>query len=124
MPMDEAVLDFQPLGVVQAPGGRCARASSSWPSARRWSSAPPPPSRAPACEIEGIDLSAFGMVRALASEHEGAVLYVNVAGLTNVAVANADGCLFTRAAAGRHRGDRPDARHQARPDARARPRSG
>jgi type IV pilus assembly protein PilM len=51
-------------------------------------------------QIEGIDLSAFGMVRALASEHEGAVLYVNVAGLTNVAVANAQGCLFTRAAAG------------------------
>ena len=32
-------------------------------------------------ELEGIDLSAFGMVRALASEHEGAVLYINVAGL-------------------------------------------
>ena len=41
------------------------------------------------------------MVRALApaaSEH--AILYVNVAGLTNVAVANGSGCLFTRAAAG------------------------
>ena len=31
---------------------------------------------------------------------EGAVLYINVAGLTNVAVANQSGCLFTRAAAG------------------------
>ena len=51
-------------------------------------------------QIEGIDLSAFGMVRALASEHEGAVLYINVAGLVNVAVANATGCLFTRASAG------------------------
>ncbi len=40
------------------------------------------------------------MVRALASEHEGAVLYINVAGLVNVAVANASGCLFTRASAG------------------------
>ena len=42
------------------------------------------------------------MVRALApaapSDH--AILYVNVAGLTNVAVANGSGCLFTRAAAG------------------------
>ena len=28
------------------------------------------------------------------------MLYINVAGLTNVAVANASGCLFTRAAAG------------------------
>ena len=51
--------------------------------------------------MEGIDLSAFGMVRALADRKvEGAVLYVSVAGLTNVAVANQSGCLFTRAAAG------------------------
>ena len=42
------------------------------------------------------------MVRALAGgqKAEGAVLYVSVGGLTNVAVANASGCLFTRAAAG------------------------
>jgi type IV pilus assembly protein PilM len=52
-------------------------------------------------KVEGIDLSAFGMVRALADRTvEGAVLYVSVAGLTNVAVANQSGCLFTRAAAG------------------------
>ena len=53
-------------------------------------------------KVEGIDLAAFGMVRALASKEEesGAVLYINVAGLTNVAVANHSGCLFTRAAAG------------------------
>jgi type IV pilus assembly protein PilM len=51
-------------------------------------------------ELEGIDLSAVGMVRALHSSHEGAVLYINVAGLLNVAVANGEGCLFTRAAAG------------------------
>ena len=41
------------------------------------------------------------MVRALhsnATDH--AVLYINLAGLTNVAVANATGCLFTRAATG------------------------
>ena len=41
------------------------------------------------------------MVRALAGRKaEGAVLYISVAGLTNVAVANPSGCLFTRAAAG------------------------
>jgi type IV pilus assembly protein PilM len=42
------------------------------------------------------------MVRALAGGHktDGAMLYISVAGLTNVAVANASGCLFTRAAAG------------------------
>ena len=52
-------------------------------------------------KVEGIDLAAFGMVRALASQEDtGATLYINVAGLTNVAVANQSGCLFTRAAAG------------------------
>jgi type IV pilus assembly protein PilM len=53
-------------------------------------------------KVEGIDLAAFGMVRALAPKEQesNAVLYMNVAGLTNVAVANQAGCLFTRAAAG------------------------
>jgi type IV pilus assembly protein PilM len=50
--------------------------------------------------LEGVDLSAFGMVRALGAEGTGAQLFINVAGLTNVAVANAGGCLFTRAAVG------------------------
>ena len=51
--------------------------------------------------VEGIDLSAFGMLRALPAPEPGrAVLYVNAAGLVNVAVANGAGCLFTRAAAG------------------------
>ena len=41
------------------------------------------------------------MVRALRTVGtQQAVLYVNLAGLTNVAVANDSGCLFTRAAAG------------------------
>ena len=42
------------------------------------------------------------MVRAVDTLQAGdrAVLYVNAAGLVNVAVANASGCLFTRAAAG------------------------
>jgi type IV pilus assembly protein PilM len=40
------------------------------------------------------------MVRAVGESEEDAVLYLNVAGLTNVAVANGSGCLFTRASAG------------------------
>ena len=40
------------------------------------------------------------MVRAPASGHERAVLYINVAGLVDVAVANGSGCRFTRASAG------------------------
>ena len=62
------------------------------------------------------------MVRALASEHEGAVLYINVAGLVNVAVANASGCLFTRASAGGVEAIAIGARRAPRAHARARPR--
>jgi type IV pilus assembly protein PilM len=100
MPMEEAVLDFQPLGVVTGPGGtlrsRVVVVAVRKEMVERAAAAV----QGAGLEIEGIDLSAFGMVRALAGEHEGAVLYVNVAGLTNVAVASADACLFTRAAAG------------------------
>ena len=100
MPMDEAVVDFQSLGVVQTPQGPRSRVvivAVRREMIDRLIAA----TREAGLEVEGIDLAAFGMVRALAragTEH--AVLYVNVAGLTNVAVANASGCLFTRAAAG------------------------
>ncbi|HEX6024358.1 MAG TPA: pilus assembly protein PilM [Solirubrobacter sp.] len=99
MPMDEAVLDFQSLGVIQTPTGvrsRVVVVAVRRDMVERAAAAV----EGAGLQIEGIDLSAFGMVRALASEHDGAVLYINVAGLTNVAVANAQGCLFTRASGG------------------------
>jgi type IV pilus assembly protein PilM len=99
MPMDEAVLDFQPLGTVQTLSGLKSRVvvvAVRREMVERVAAA----TQAAGLQLEGIDLSAFGMVRALGSAHDDAVLYVNVAGLTNVAVANTDGCLFTRAAAG------------------------
>ncbi len=99
MPMDEAVVDFQPLGIVDTPRGlrqRVVVVAVRRDMVERAAAAV----QGAGLELEGIDLSAFAMVRALASEHEGAVLYINVAGLTNVAVANASGCLFTRAAGG------------------------
>ena len=79
MPMDEAVLDFQPLGTVNTPLGLRSRVvvvAVRKEMVERAAAAV----EGAGLEIEGIDLSAFGMVRALASEHEGAVLYINVAG--------------------------------------------
>ena len=99
MPMDEAVMDFQPLGTVQTLSGLKSRVvvvAVRREMVERAAAAV----QAAGLQLEGIDLSAFGMVRALGSAHEDAVLFVNAAGLVNVAVANRDGCLFTRAAAG------------------------
>jgi type IV pilus assembly protein PilM len=101
MPLDQAVLDFQPLDVVEGPDGRRQRLLLV--AARRdmvvnaLSAV-----RAAGLRPEGLDLSAFAMIRALynpASAGE-QVLYVSVAGLTNLAVAQGTTCLFTRAASG------------------------
>jgi type IV pilus assembly protein PilM len=101
MPMEEAVLDYQPLGQVETPAGprtRVVVVAVRRETAERYADA----IRAAGLRIEGLDLSAFALVRALSqpvAEDEG-VLYVNVAGLTNVAVASGAHCLFTRASAG------------------------
>jgi type IV pilus assembly protein PilM len=100
MPMDEAVVDFQSLGIVDTPQGPRSRVVIV-AVRREMIEKLVAATREAGLEVEGIDLAAFGMVRALApAATEQAVLYINVAGLTNVAVANASGCLFTRAAAG------------------------
>jgi type IV pilus assembly protein PilM len=100
VPMDEAVLDFQPLGVVDTADGPRNRVVIV--AVRREMIDRLVASATEAgLTIAGIDLSAFAMVRALrAYGTEHAVLYINLAGLTNVAVANDSGCLFTRAATG------------------------
>jgi len=101
MPMDEAVLDWQSLGTVKTASGQDRTRVVVVAVRREMVEKIAGAAREAGLTLEGIDLSAFGMVRALAGRKaEGAVLYVSVAGLTNVAVANPSGCLFTRAAAG------------------------
>jgi type IV pilus assembly protein PilM len=101
MPMDEAVLDWQSLGTVKAASGQDRTRVVVVAVRREMVEKLAGAAREAGLTLEGIDLSAFGMVRALADRKaEGAVLYISAAGLTNVAVANASGCLFTRAAAG------------------------
>ncbi len=101
MPMDEAVLDWQSLGNVKTASGQDRTRVVVVAVRREMVEKIAGAAREAGLTVEGIDLSAFGMVRALAGRKaEGAVLYISVAGLTNVAVANPSGCLFTRAAAG------------------------
>jgi len=101
MPLDQAVLDFQPLEVVDGPDSRLQRVLLV--AARRDMVARVATAvRAAGLRPEGIDLSAFAMIRALhrgdvAGEH---VLYLTVGGLTNLAVARGTTCQFTRASGG------------------------
>jgi len=100
MPIDEAVLDFHALGQVataEGPRTRVVVVAVRREIVERLHAA----CDAAGLHVEGIDLAAFGMLRALPRPAaSAATLYVGVAGLVNVAVANESGCLFTRAAAG------------------------
>jgi type IV pilus assembly protein PilM len=101
MPIDQAVIDFQPLEVVEAGEGRNQRLLLV--AARRdMVTQVLTAVRGAGLRPEGVDLSAFAMIRALhrpdtRDEH---VLYLAVGGLTNLAVARGTTCLFTRASGG------------------------
>lgn len=99
MPMDEAVLDYQRLGTINTPDGPRTRAVIV-AVRREMVETLLAATKAAGLEVEGIDLSAFAMVRAVAAPGDPARLYINIAGLTNVAVADASGVFFARAAAG------------------------
>lgn len=102
MPLDQAVLDYQRLGNVQTPDGERARVvlvAARRDMVERLLGAV----RAAGLRPDGIDLSAFAMIRALdvnTQEGEGGVLYINVGGMTNLAVADGTTCRFTRVMAG------------------------
>jgi type IV pilus assembly protein PilM len=96
MPLDQAVLEHQSLGIVETGEGRRTRVvlvaarremvESLVAAARRAGLRP-----------DGIDLSAFAMIRALhRPEYGGGVLYISVGGMTNLAVAVGPTCVFTR----------------------------
>jgi type IV pilus assembly protein PilM len=102
MTLDLAVLDYQTLGVVQTNEGERTRVilvAARRDMVERLLAAV----RQAGLRPEGIDLSAFAMIRALdpgAQVEATSVLYVNVGGLTNLAIAEGSACRFTRVAAG------------------------
>jgi type IV pilus assembly protein PilM len=102
MALDANVWDFQAVGVVDTPDG--PRQRIVLVAARRdMVDAVLGAARAAGLRPQGIDLSAFGMLRALRppGTSGAAELYVSVGGLTNVAAVGADGvCGFTRVAGG------------------------
>lgn len=110
IPLEQAVLDHRVVGGVAASGGAPPQIDVIVVAARRdMISASLKPLRDAGLEPVGVDLSAFGMIRALgepgiaaagtepgAEEEAAAVLYCNVGDVTNLAVARRRSCLFTR----------------------------
>jgi type IV pilus assembly protein PilM len=103
MPLDNAVLDYHALGVIDTPSGprmRVIVVAAQRDMVERLISAV----RAAGLRPEGVDLSAFALIRSLhrASEDEESsrVLYLNVGGLTNMAIAEGTVCRFTRVVGG------------------------
>jgi type IV pilus assembly protein PilM len=108
MPLDSTVLDYQSLDVVDTPEGprrRVVVVAARRDMIERLLLAV----RGAGLRAEGIDLSAFAMVRALAAGEAPAadaedgpehVLYLSIGGLTNLAVAQGTTCLFTRSSTG------------------------
>jgi type IV pilus assembly protein PilM len=99
MPVESAVLDHRALGVVDTGAGprqRVLLVAARREMVDRILAAV----RGAGLRPEGIDLSAFAMVRALHRPADGdePMLYVAVGGVTNLAVARGTTCLFTRAA--------------------------
>ncbi len=98
MPLDNAVMDFHPLGIVDTPAGprqRVVLVAAQRDMIERLLAAV----RRAGLTAEGVDLSAFALIRSLYRpdpEDAGRVLYLNVDGLTNLAIAEGTVCRFTR----------------------------
>jgi type IV pilus assembly protein PilM len=102
MPLSNAVMDFHPLGIVDTPAGprqRVVLVAAQRDMIERLLGAV----RRAGLQPEGIDLSAFALIRSLyrhEAEQDGRVLYLNVDGLTNLAIAEGTICRFTRVVGG------------------------
>lgn len=99
MPLDDAVLDYHSVGIVDTPEGprqRIVLVAARRDMIVKMLDA----ARAAGLKPIGIDLSAFGMVRALQQPgtESGRELFVSVGGLTNLAVSDDGVCSFTRVA--------------------------
>jgi type IV pilus assembly protein PilM len=105
MPLNNAVLDFHPLGVIDTPAGprqRVVLVAAQRDMVERLLGA----IERAGLTAEGLDLSAFALIRSLyapgaeTSEQAERVLYLNVDGLTNLAIAEGSLCRFTRVVGG------------------------
>jgi type IV pilus assembly protein PilM len=96
MPLEQAVLEHQVLGSVETADGsrtRVVLVAARRDMIDRLLEATTRAGLRP----HGVDLSAFAMIRALhRADASGTTVYINVGGLTNLAIANGTTCVFTR----------------------------
>ncbi len=102
MPLENAVLDYHVLGINETPAGprqRVIVVAAQRDMVMRLLGAV----REAGLRPEAVDLSAFALIRSLHrldEQHAGRVLYLNVGGLTNMAIAEGSVCHFTRVVSG------------------------
>jgi len=106
MPLSNAVLDFHPLGIVDTPAGprqHVVLVAAQRDMIEHLLAAV----RGAGLQPVGIDLSAFALIRSLhqpelgaEADHVSRVVYLNVDGLTNLAIAEGLICRFTRVVGG------------------------
>ena len=98
MPIESVVLDYHPLGIEDTPAGprmQVLLVAARRDMVERMLLA----ARQAGLRPEGVDLAAFGMIRALRPSDSAdgeQVLYLAIGGLTNLAIANGSTCQFTR----------------------------
>jgi len=110
MPIDQAILDHRVVGGTAASEDAAAQIDVVLVAARRdMIAASLQPVREAGLEPVGVDLSAFGLIRALSNGRgdepnpadglgQTAIIYCNFGDVTNLAVAKGRSCLFTRVA--------------------------
>jgi type IV pilus assembly protein PilM len=97
MPLEQAVLEHHVLGLVETPEGQRTRVVLVAARRDMIDRLLEATTRA-GLRPQGIDLSAFAMIRALHRQGmTGATLCISVGGMTNIAVAVGTTCVFTRA---------------------------
>jgi Tfp pilus assembly PilM family ATPase len=99
MPLEEAVLDFQVVGQTVSPEGGARMRIVVVAARETMVMTLVEALREAGVRPEGVDLSAFALIRTLApaeSTNDGARVYCHLGGVTNLAIAVGSACLFTR----------------------------
>lgn len=95
MALESAVLDFEPVGIVDTPNGPRQRVVVI-AARREMVEAVLAAVTGAGLKPRGVDLSAFAMIRALGGGRDGCALYLSVGGMANLAVVVDGVCVFTR----------------------------